>query len=138
MKHINNFKLYLESKKEKFPNYKKVDIDGFTVYVGKDAKSNDYLTFNIADNDDIWMHVKGVPGSHVIIKTKELSSTKEISIPSKEVIKKAAELSKNNSKADKQDKATVVYCKRKFVKKEKGMNDGQVSVDYKNSNEIII
>ena len=138
MKHINNFKLYTESKKDKFPNIQKKEIDGFIIYIGKDAKSNDYLTFNIADSDDIWMHVKGVPGSHVVIKTKELSSTKEMSIPSKDIIKKAAELAKKNSKADKQDKSTVVYCQRKFVKKEKGMNDGQVKVDYVNSYEIII
>jgi len=138
MKHINNFKLYTESKKDKFPNIQKKEIDGFIIYVGKDAKSNDYLTFNLCDNDDIWMHVKGVPGSHVVIKTKELTSTKEMSIPSKEILRKAAELAKKNSKAPKDEKATVVYCKRKFVKKEKGMKDGQVNVDYKNSEEIII
>jgi hypothetical protein len=74
MKHINNFKLYLESKKDKFPNIQKKEIDGFIVYIGKDSKSNDYLTFNMSDNDDIWMHVKGVPGSHVVVKTKEISS----------------------------------------------------------------
>jgi predicted ribosome quality control (RQC) complex YloA/Tae2 family protein len=136
MKHINNFNLYLESKKDKFPNIQKLEIDGFLVYVGKDAKSNDYLTFNISDGDDLWMHVKGVPGSHVVIKTKEINSTKEISVPTKEVIKKAAELAKKNSKADKQGKSTVVYCKRKFVRKRQGMNDGQVEVDYTNSEEI--
>ena len=138
MKHINNFKLYTESKKDKFPNIQKKEIEGFIVYVGKDAKSNDYLTFNIADGGDIWMHVKGVPGSHVVIKTKEITSTKETSIPTKEIIKKAAELAKKNSKSPKDEKATVVYCQRKFVKKEKGMNDGQVKVDYTNSYEIII
>jgi len=138
MKHINNFKLYLESKKDKFPNIQKKEIDGFIVYIGKDSKSNDYLTFNMSDNDDIWMHVKGVPGSHVVVKTKEISSTKEMSIPSKEILRKAAELAKKNSKAPKDEKSTVVYCQRKFVKKEKGMNDGQVKIDYINTYEIII
>ena len=136
MKHINNFKLHLESKIDKFPNIQKLEVDGFLVYVGKDAKSNDYLTFNICDVDDIWMHVKGVPGSHVVIKLKKASLTGSISIPTKDVIKKAAELAKKNSKASKLSGVSVVYCKRKFVKKRQGMNDGQVEVDYNNSEEI--
>lgn len=34
-------------------NLKKEELDGFLIYVGRDAKSNDHLTFNIADNDDM-------------------------------------------------------------------------------------
>jgi predicted ribosome quality control (RQC) complex YloA/Tae2 family protein len=125
---IKQFSLF-EGKKDKFPNIQKLDIDGFVVYVGKDAKSNDHLTFNIADKEDIWMHVKGVPGSHVVIRVRE-------NLPIDSVIKKAAELAKKNSKASKDSKATVVYCQRRFVKKEPNMNDGQVKVDYTNSYEI--
>jgi predicted ribosome quality control (RQC) complex YloA/Tae2 family protein len=126
---IKNFELFSEGKKDKFPNIQKLDIDGFVVYVGKDAKSNDHLTFNRADKEDIWMHVKGVPGSHVVIRVRE-------NLPIDSVIKKAAELAKKNSKASKDSKATVVYCQRRFVKKEPNMNDGQVKVDYTNSYEI--
>ena len=125
---IKHFSLF-EGKRDKFPNIQKLDIDGFVVYVGKDAKSNDHLTFNIADKEDIWMHVKGVPGSHVVIRVRE-------NLPIDSVIKKSAELAKRNSKASKDSKATVVYCQRRFVKKEPGMNDGQVKVDYTNSYEI--
>ena len=125
---IKHFSLF-EGKKDKFPNIQKLDIDGFVVYVGKDAKSNDHLTFNIADKEDIWMHVKGTPGSHVVIRVRE-------NLPIDLVIKKAAELAKKNSKASKDSKSTVVYCQRRFVKKEPGMNDGQVKVDYVNSYEI--
>jgi hypothetical protein len=128
---IMNFKLFTEGKKDKFPNIQKVDIDGFVVYVGKDAKSNDHLTFNVADKEDIWMHVKGVPGSHVVIRVRE-------NLPAENVIKAAAQLAKKNSKASKDDSATVVYCQRRFVKKEPGMNDGQVKVDYTNSYQIVV
>ena len=128
---IMNFKLFNESKKDKFPNIKKVDINGFVVYIGRDAKSNDHLTFNVADKEDIWMHVKGVPGSHVVIRVRE-------NLPTKETIKSAAEMAKKNSKCDKGTDATVVYCQRRFVKKESGMNDGQVKVDYTNAYEIIV
>ncbi len=128
---IKKFNSFNEGKKEKFPNIKKVEIDGFIIYIGKDAKSNDHLTFNISDKEDIWMHVKGVPGSHVVIRVRE-------NLPTLELIKKAAELAKKNSKADKEEKSTVVYCQKRFVKKEQGMNDGQVRVDYINADEIVI
>ena len=127
---IKKYNLFKESK-NKFPNIQKKDIDGFVVYIGKDSKSNDHLTFNVADEDDLWFHVKGQPGSHIIIKING-------KLPTPEVLKEVAILAKKNSKAKDLDKATVVYCKRKFVKKLPGMNDGQVQVDYKNSNDINI
>ena len=127
MKYLKHF----ESKKNKFPDIKKIQIDGYNVMVGRDAKSNDYLTFIEAYDEDIWMHVKGVPGSHVVIRVVD-------NLPTPEVLKAAAELAKNNSKAQKDQLVTVVYCQRKFVKKEPNMNPGQVRVDYRNSEEITI
>lgn len=128
---ILKYSQYNESKKDKFPNIKTLEIDGFIVYVGKDAKSNDYLTFNMSNKDDYWFHVRGVPGSHVVIKVKD-------KIPTENIIKEVAKLAKKNSKADKEPNKTVVYCKVKFVKKESGMNDGQVKVDNNNAYEITI
>jgi predicted ribosome quality control (RQC) complex YloA/Tae2 family protein len=127
MKYIKHF----ESKKVKFPDIKKIESDGYLIMVGRDAKSNDYLTFNVAESEDIWMHVKGVPGSHVVIRVRE-------NLPTPEVLKYAAELAKKNSKAAKDESVRVVYCQRRFVKKEPNMNDGQVRVDYKNAEEITI
>lgn len=132
MINLKPFKHFLkEGKKDKFPDIKKSEIDGFIVYLGRDAKSNDHLTFNVADEEDIWMHVKGVPGSHVVIRVRE-------NLPTETTIKKAAELAKRNSKAKDKESAVVVYCQRKFVKKDPGMNDGQVKVDYVNAHDINI
>ena len=50
---IKKFKSFNESKKDKFPNIQKVDIEGFVVLVGKDAKSNDYLTLSVSNKDEI-------------------------------------------------------------------------------------
>ena len=122
---------YYESRVDKFPNIQKKEIDGFVIYIGKDAKSNDHLTFNISSDDDLWFHVKGVPGSHVVIRVRE-------NLPTETIIKAVAQLAKKNSKASKDDKATVVYCQKRFVKKESGMNDGQVKVDYTNSYQIVV
>jgi len=127
MKYLKRFN---ESKKLDKPNYKKLDVDGFIVYQGKDARANDYVTFELSSDEDYWFHAKGVPGSHVLIKVKD-------KIPTKEVIKKVAQISAKNSKSDKED-VLIVYCKKKFVKKESGMNPGQVKVDYNNAYEITV
>lgn len=127
---IEKFKTFNESKNVKFPNIKEVRIDDFLVLIGRDSESNDYLSTKMAYPDDVWMHVKGVPGSHVLIRVKE-------NIPTPEVIKEVAKLAVINSKA-KTTGGVVVYCKAKFVKKQKGSKSGQVIVDYKNCDEIKI
>ena len=124
---IKNFKLFLESKKDKFPNIKKINIDGFEVLVGKDAKSNDYLSIEMSDPEDWWFHAKGVPGSHILIRNSDGITD--------EVKRKAAELAAKNSKC-KSPVCKVVCCKAKYVSKEDDMNPGQVRVDYKNSEEF--
>ncbi len=119
----------VESKLDR-PNYKKLDIDGFIVYQGKDAKSNDYVTFELSDDEDYWFHAHNFAGSHLLLKIKD-------KLPQNETIKKVAELAAKNSKAPNGD-VVVVWSKKKFIKKERAMNPGQVKVDYINSNKITI
>jgi len=126
MRHLLNFS---ESKTNK-PNIKKIDIDGFLVYQGRDAESNDYLTFEMSSDEDYWFHAKGVPGSHILLKIKD-------NLPTESIIKKCAELAAKNSKS-KEDNVVVIYCKKEFVKKTKDLRPGQVKVDYTNSYEIIV
>ena len=127
MKYIKSF---LESNKSNKPNIKKHDVDGFLVLQGKDAPSNEHITLELANENDIWFHAKGVPGSHVLIKVKD-------KVPTETTIKRVAMIAANNSKSQ-DDMVKVVYCKKKFVTKEFGMNTGQVKVDYINANEIIV
>lgn len=109
--------------------YKKEIIDGYEILIGKNAEMNDILTFEIANDNDLWFHVSSVPGSHVVIRKKDEE------IP-KDIIKKAAELAVKNSKA--QGKVKVVYTERKNVTKNNSHKIGQVSVDYNKSNFISI
>lgn len=110
--------------------YKKVYFDDYEIRIGRNAFSNDILTFEYADDDDLWLHVSGVPGSHVVIKTKEGQETP------KEVIREAARLAAINSKA--KGLVKVVCTERKNVKKDKVHNTGQVRVDYGKSTFIKI
>lgn len=125
---LSGFK-HFESSKNKFPDIKTVNVDDFVVLIGKDALSNDYLSINMAKDDDLWFHAKGFPGSHVVIRVND-------NLPTPETIKKVAYLAAKNSKA--KGLVRVVYCKSKFVKKLRDMKPGQVQIDYVNSQEIEI
>lgn len=124
---IFNFNKFIGESKDKFPNIKTINVDEFTVLVGRDAKSNDYLSMQMANENDLWFHTKGLPGSHVVIKVKD-------NLPTPEIILKVAKIAAKNSKAS--GTCTVVYCKAKFLSKTSDMKPGQVSVDYTNSQEI--
>lgn len=107
--------------KEKSP-YKKIDIEGYEVWVGKNAKSNDRLTTD-AHKEDIWMHARGVSGSHVVIR---MNNRQEM--PQKSVILKAASIAAWNSKARGAGLVPVIFTKRKYVTKPKGAPAGTVRV----------
>ena len=44
--------------------------DGDSIFVGKNNKQNDYLTNKFARRDEIWLHTKDIPGSHVVIRNE--------------------------------------------------------------------
>ena len=94
-------------------------VDGFTVFVGKNNKQNDYLTTKLANKEDIWFHVKDFHGSHVILRT-------ENKIPSQETINKCAKLAKEHSKAVDSSNVPVDYTYVKYVKKPSGSKPGMV------------
>jgi predicted ribosome quality control (RQC) complex YloA/Tae2 family protein len=127
---IKKYKRFLESKK-KFPNIQTKKIDGYTILIGKDAESNDHLTTIMTEDEDMWFHVKGFPGSHVVVKSGDKLLTEDI-------IKIVAEITVKNSKAKSEKSVEVIYCKGKYVKKEPSDKPGKVLVDYNNTNKITI
>ncbi len=126
MKYLKKYKLFESNK----PNYQTLQLGDFKVYRGRDASANEYVTFQLADENDLWFHAKGVPGSHLVIKVGDKSVTPEI-------IQQAAEIVAKNSKT-KEKEVQVVYCKKKFVTKVQGTNLGQVNVDKINAYEITV
>lgn len=84
--------------------------DGFHIYVGKNNFQNEELTFQFANGGDWWFHAKGIPGSHVIVKTegKELPDR---------VYEEAGQLAAYYSSARDADKVEVDYIQKKQVKK---------------------
>ena len=107
----------------------KYEIDGFTVLVGKNNKQNDYLSTKLANDTDIWFHVKDFHGSHVILRTEN----KE---PSQDTLNKCAELAKQYSKASESSNIMVDYTYIKYVKKPSGSKPGMVI--YTNNKSVIV
>lgn len=102
--------------------YKAFEESGYAVWVGKNAKANDELTLKYAYKEDLWLHAKDVPGSHVLIKHKAGGN-----IP-KNVIEKAAGLAAWYSKRKTDSLVPVIVTPAKFVRKAKGSPAGQVIV----------
>lgn len=93
--------------------------DGYHIYVGKNNLQNEELTFHFASGNDWWFHAKGIPGSHVIVKTngEELPDR-----TFEEAGKLAAYYSKNRGS----EKIEIDYIEKKHVKKPKGGKPGFV------------
>ena len=89
------------------------------VYVGKNNRQNDFVTFSIAKPHDFWFHTKGFPGSHVILKTS-------LSKPTAAEIATAANLAAYFSKARNSSSVPVDYTEKRFVKKPSGAKPGFV------------
>jgi predicted ribosome quality control (RQC) complex YloA/Tae2 family protein len=44
-------------------------VEGYDIYLGRSGGENDTITFDVASANDLWLHARGVPGSHVIVRT---------------------------------------------------------------------
>lgn len=99
---------------------KYVASDGTEILVGKNNKQNDYLTNKLAGKDEIWLHTKDIPGSHVVIRSHE---------PTEETILEAAQLAAYFSKARNSSSVPVDYTKIRHVKKPSGAKPGYVIYD---------
>jgi len=105
------------------------DYKGFQIFVGRNNKENEEISFSKGQPNDIWLHIKDIPGSHVLI----LRNNQELP---NDILLHAANLACEYSKAKKGDKVTVDYCERKFVKKIKNSKPGNVI--YTNFHSLLI
>ncbi|MDD7306307.1 MAG: NFACT RNA binding domain-containing protein [Peptoniphilaceae bacterium] len=87
------------------------------IYLGKNSRQNDYITLKLANKNDYFFHVKDAPGSHLILKTKNLTDLD---------IKISAYLSALNSSLSSSNKVNVNYTEKKNVNKPKGAKPGIV------------
>lgn len=107
-----------------------ISSDGYHMYVGKNNFQNEELTFKFATGNDWWFHAKGVPGSHVVVKTDGAEDMPDTTF--EEAGRLAAYYSQNRGN----EKVEIDYIQKKHVKKPKGGKPGFV-VYYTNFSLII-
>ncbi|MFQ5572416.1 MAG: NFACT family protein [Rhodothermales bacterium] len=98
--------------------------NGYEVWVGKNAKQNDALTFRYAQKHDLWMHARGVGGSHAVLRLPSRTAQ-----PGKHILERAAAIAAYYSKAQGSSLVPVLVTPRKYVRKPKGAPPGTVVVE---------
>ncbi|MBC7220075.1 DUF814 domain-containing protein [Candidatus Bipolaricaulota bacterium] len=95
-------------------------VDGFRILIGRSGEENDQLV-RAARPDDVWLHARGVPGAHVLIRTDGRP------VP-REVLVRAAELAAWHSRGRGERKVAVSYTEARYVRKPKGVPPGMVTL----------
>ncbi len=108
-----------KKERDKSKPFHYLSSDGYHMYVGKNNFQNDELTFKFASGGDWWFHAKGIPGSHVVVKSQGEP------LPDR-VFEEAGRLAAYYSKSRGSDKVEIDYLERKNVKKPNGSKPGFV------------
>ena len=95
---------------------------GWVVLVGRTDEDNDTLSLRLAGPNDWWFHVRGMPGSHVVLRAREGEE------PGRQVLKEAAAIAAYHSKARTAGTVPVICTLARFVSKPKGAKPGTVEV----------
>lgn len=106
-----------------------VTQDGFVIWVGRNSRQNEIVTFKKSSPEDLWLHARQVPGAHVIIKFDGRTITDEL-------IEQAAGIAAYYSKRRSDGRVPVDVTRIKYVKKIKGAAQGMVT--YRNERTITI
>lgn len=104
------------------PPYRRFEFSGWEILVGRSAAGNDELTLKLARPHDLWLHAEGIPGSHVLVRTRKGGEVPQ------EVLLKAASLAAYFSRGRGAGKVPVACTQAKFVKKPKGAKPGTVTL----------
>lgn len=104
-----------------------VTDDGWVIWIGRNSRQNEQVTFEKGQPNDLWLHVRGVPGAHVIVKSDGRS------VPDA-VIEYAAGVAAHYSGRRNDVRAEVDVTERRFVRKIKGGAAGMVT--YRNERTL--
>jgi len=112
----------MQEKKAGYRFYEYTLPDDWKVLVGRTDADNDHLSIKVANPNDWWFHVRGMPGSHVILQGKPGEE------PDKETINQAAAVAAYHSKAREGGVVAVSGTRAKNVTKPRGAKPGSVHI----------
>ena len=112
--------------------YRTLAVAGYDILVGRGSEENDFLTFRVAEPDDVWLHVGGgAAGSHVVVRNPEGGE-----LP-RDVLLAAAAIAAWYSKARGAPKVDVSYCRAANVSKPRGAPAGLVEITKHRSLRVV-
>jgi predicted ribosome quality control (RQC) complex YloA/Tae2 family protein len=100
--------------------YRYTSPNGYEVWVGRNNRQNDLLTFRIANEYDLWFHTQEIPGSHVLLRLPPGNHPEDVDLQF------TANLSAYFSRARQSDQVPVIYTEPRHVYKPKGAKPGMV------------
>ncbi len=106
-----------------------VSRDGYVIWIGRNSRQNEQVTFKRANSQDIWLHARETPGAHVVIR----DDGRRIS---EELIAEAAAVAAHYSKRRDEARVNVDYTRVKYVKAIKGAGPGMVT--YRNERTLLV
>ncbi len=106
-----------------------ISSEGFAILVGRNARQNEIVTFGEAGPDDLWLHVRGAPGSHVVVRAGGQSV-------SEETLQAAAQLAAYHSRLRGERGVAVAVTQRRFVSRAPGGRPGLVH--YRNEETLLV
>ncbi|MEC8024228.1 MAG: NFACT RNA binding domain-containing protein [Myxococcota bacterium] len=98
------------------------ETEGWDIWAGRTASDNDRLSIKVARGNDWWFHVRGMPGSHVVLFVRDGQE------PPKHIVEAAAALAAYHSKQRNGGIVSVSGTRAKFVSKPRGAKPGTVSI----------
>jgi predicted ribosome quality control (RQC) complex YloA/Tae2 family protein len=101
------------------------------IFVGRSGRENDQVTFDVGGAEDTWLHARGVPGSHVIIRWLRPAEDED-----EHAVETAAALAAHYSGSRAAGTVEVDVTRRKNVRKIKGAGPGMVT--YRNEHTIAV
>lgn len=115
----------MNPKPQRDPRFRPIEYAlprGWKVLVGRTDADNDYLSLKVARPDDRWFHVRGVPGSHVILQGPAGAE------PDRETLKRAAAIAAYHSKARSAGLVAVSCTQARYVTKPRNAKAGTVQI----------
>ncbi len=109
--------------------YRREEVEGQEVLVGRSAMGNETVTFKLAEPDDLWFHARGIPGSHVVLRTNGKPQPRER-------IEKVARLAAAQSAARHDTRVPVDYTFKRYVRRIPGAPPGRVT--YREESTVLV
>ncbi len=106
-----------------------VSRDGYVIFIGRNSRQNEAVTFKTANSNDIWLHARDVPGAHVVIRNDGRRIKEGL-------IAEAAAVAAYYSKLRQESRVQVDYTRVKYVKAIKGAGPGMVT--YRNESSVLV